>query len=307
MLEVNQLLSAPGDTAVALGCFDGLHRGHAAVIGRAVEDKRRGLIPAVFTFTANPQQELSGSGAPRLMETADKSHILKEMGVEALYQIPFSMVMDLSPEDFVKQVLGAVLRAKRVYCGFNYHFGKGGRADHRDLRKICKTYGIEAFTLDPVMDDGSPISSTRIRNMVEAGDIESANRMLGRPLFYTLEVVKGRKLGRLLGTPTLNQLFPAGFILPRFGVYASLVRFGSTTTYGVTNIGVKPTVGSDAPLSETWMPDYNGEELYGEQVTIQLLRFLRPEKKFGDLEQLRRAIVADGETAKGIAEKNATD
>lgn len=303
MLEFNRLQPAPGDTAVALGCFDGLHKGHAAVINRAVEEKSRGLIPAVFTFTASPQQELSGSGAPRLMETREKSRFLKEMGVEALYQIPFSTVMDLSSEDFVEQVLLKVLRAKRVYCGFNYHFGKGGRADHNDLGRICGQYGIEAFALDPVMDAGAPISSTRIRNMVETGDIESANRMLGRPLFYTLEVVKGRKLGRLMGTPTLNQLFPEGFILPRFGVYASLVTFDTTTTYGVTNIGVKPTVGSDAPLSETWMPDYAGDELYGKQVTVQLLRFLRPEKKFEDLDQLRRAILADGETAKGIARK----
>lgn len=301
MLEYHQLQRAPGNTAVALGCFDGLHQGHAAVISGAVREKERDYIPTVFTFTASPQRELIGSGAPRLMEPEEKSGLLKRMGVELLYQIPFAAIMDQSPEAFVRQVLGETLQAKRVFCGFNYHFGKGGRADSGELRRLCEKYGIEAVSVEPVMDSGAAISSTRIRNMVETGDIESANRMLGRPLSYTFEVVRGRRLGRLMGTPTLNQVFPQGFILPRFGVYASLVSFDGTTTYGVTNIGVKPTVGADAPLSETWMPAYKGDELYGKRVTIQLLRFLRPEKKFEDLEQLRRAILADGEKAGVLA------
>ena len=300
MIQYEELCPSSCPTAVALGFFDGLHRGHTAVIGQAVQEKQNGLMPVVFTFPDSPQRELSGSGAPRLLALPERARLLEKMGVEYLYQIPFSRLMDISPEEFVSHILRDILKAQKVFCGFNYHFGKGGRADSGDLKRLCRREGIETVSLEPVLEQGAPVSSTRIRNMVETGDIESANRMLGRPFFYEGEVVNGRKLGRLLGTPTLNQLFPEGFILPRFGVYAALVSCDGWTTSGVTNIGVKPTVGSPAPLSETWMPEYQGKELYGKKVKIQLLRFLRPDKKFEDLEQLRRAILYDGDRAREI-------
>ncbi len=300
MIQYEELHPSSHPTAVALGCFDGLHKGHAAVIGRAVQEQENGLTPTVFTFPDSPLRELSGSGAPRLMENSERSRLLEGMGVQYLYQIPFSSLMNLSPEEFVSRILRDVLQARKVFCGFNYHFGKGGRAGSGELQQLCKQEGIEAVSLDPVMEEGAPISSTRIRNMVETGNIESANRMLGRPFFYTGEVINGRKLGRLMGTPTLNQVFPEGFILPRFGVYAALVSCDGWMTSGVTNIGMKPTVGSPVPLSETWMPDYQGKELYGKQVKIQLLHFLRPEKKFEDLDRLRQAILSDGDRAREI-------
>ena len=144
------------------------------------------------------------------------------------------------------------------------------------------------------------MSSTRIRAAVEAADIPLANRLLGRPFGFSLEVIHGNHIGTGLGTPTINQAIPDNFVLPKFGVYASWVRVGGKYFAGVTNIGLKPTVGSDRVLSETWMPDFSGD-LYGKRVRLFLLRFLRPEKKFGSLQELKEEISKNTRQAKEIA------
>ena len=148
--------------------------------------------------------------------------------------------------------------------------------------------------------DGETVSSTRIRALVQQGDVAAAERLLGRPFGYDFEIVRGRQLGRTMGTPTINQVFTEGFVLPRFGVYASLVSLNDGDYYGVTNVGVKPTVGADAPLSETWIPEYHGEELYGENIRVDLIDFIRPEKKFSGIEELQNNILQNAETAKKI-------
>lgn len=298
----SSLFPAAQDTAVALGNFDGVHLGHAAVIQGAVAACTEGLLPTVLTFQKNPLQSLTGNAPPRLQEEGEKARLLQKMGVALLYDLDFPEVRELSPETFVCKVLKKTLRAKQVFCGFNYHFGKEGAGDASVLIRLCREAGIEAHSLPPVEMDGAPVSSTRIRSLLEAGAIEEANRLLGRPFSFSFEVVGGRRIGRTMGTPTLNQPFPDGFILPRFGVYASMVRFGDVRTYGVTNIGVKPTVGADGPLSETWMPEYSGSDLYGWHVQTLLLRFLRPEQKFENMTALRNAILRDGRRAKEILE-----
>ncbi len=289
------------DTSVALGFFDGLHRGHAAVLLAAVEGRRKGLVPAVFTFSASPQRELCGRGAPRLMTVSQKERALGAFGFELLYRVDFSALMEMEADAFVREVLAGAFRARRVCCGFNYRFGKGGSAGCAELSRLCAPYGIEVCALPPVLEEGAPISSTRIRALLEEGRVEEAERMLGRPFGFDFTVVHGRRIGRLMGTPTLNQPFPEDFVLPRFGVYASRVEWEGKSYVGVTNVGVKPTVGADAPLAETWMPDYRGEELYGCAVQTELLRYLRPETKFEDLDALRAAILADGRRAKELA------
>ena len=135
VIQYEELCPSSCPTAVALGFFDGLHRGHTAVIGQAVQEKQNGLMPVVFTFPDSPQRELSGSGAPRLLALPERARLLEKMGVEYLYQIPFSRLMDISPEEFVSHILRDILKAQKVFCGFNYHFGKGGRAD-RDRKSV---------------------------------------------------------------------------------------------------------------------------------------------------------------------------
>ena len=159
---------------------------------------------------------------------------------------------------------------------------------------------MELYVVPPVEDGGEKVSSTRIRKAVEAGDIPTANRLLGRPFGFSLEVIHGNHIGTGLGTPTINQAIPEGFVLPRFGVYASWCRVGGQFFYGVTNVGVKPTVGSDKVLAETWMPEFSGD-LYGKRVRVFLLEFLRPERKFASLEELKAAITYNGRQAQAVA------
>ena len=292
------LTPSKGDSAVALGNFDGLHIGHRKVIFSALDGAEKGLLPTVFTFAENPLADLGGGAGGRLLTQEDKIFLLESMGVEQLYILEFRTVKDLSAEEFVDRVLVECLRAKRACCGFNFTFGRGGKADSTALAALCGSRGMEVLVSPAVMVDGTPVSSTRIRGLLEAGRADEAERLLGRPFAYCMPVRQGRRLGHSLGTPTLNQELPQGFVQPRFGVYVSRVRVEEKQYVGVTNVGVKPTVGSDRPLSETWMPDYRGGELYGRSVRVELLHFLRPERRFPTLEELREQILRDGAQAR---------
>lgn len=298
-MKIVRSLEEMGETApssLALGAFDGLHRGHMAVIGRACapgEGGRR-LQPAVFTFSRSP------AGNSAVLTGRDKERLLEDAGVEVLYSLEFSQVKDWEAEAFVEQVLFETCAAQRLCCGEDFRFGRGARGDTALLQTLCDRRGVELTVVPPVKEGGEKVSSTRIRAAVEAGDISLANRLLGRPFGFSLEVIHGNHIGTGLGTPTINQAIPEGFVLPRFGVYASWCRVGGEYFYGVTNVGVKPTVGSDRVLAETWMPEFQGD-LYGKRVRVFLLEFLRPEKKFGSLEELKAAIQTNGEQAKEVA------
>lgn len=277
--------------SLALGAFDGLHRGHRAVIRAAAEAP---LETGVFTFDSSP------SGSPAVLTAGDKEALLASWGVDRLYTMDFQSLRDVSAEDFVQRILFDGCGAKRLCCGEDFRFGKGARGDAALLARLCEENGVELKVVPPVLDGGEKVSSTRIRAAVEAGDIPQANRLLGRPFGFALEVIHGNHIGAGLGTPTINQALPENLAMPPFGVYASWAKVGESYFYGVTNIGVKPTVGSDRALSETWMPDFSGD-LYGQSVRLYLLRFLRPEKKFPSLDALKAEIVKNGKQAKEIA------
>lgn len=294
-----ELTPSAEPTAVALGVFDGLHLGHRRVIGAALHAPE---TPAVFTFETDVLGK-AGKGAPVLLPREKKLALLGELGVRLCWSIPFSVIRDMEAEAFARDVLAGVCRAKRVCCGFNFHFGKNGAGTVQTLAELGKRYGFTVSVTEPVTLAGGTVSSTRIRSLIADGEIEEANRLLGRPFSYDFPVVHGRQLGRTLGFPTLNQRIPESFILPRFGVYASLVDVGGEKYYGVTNVGVKPTVGSEGPVCETWMPDYRGRELYGETVSCELHGFVRPERRFPGLRELQEQIFRDRETAKKIIYK----
>lgn len=285
--------------AVALGVFDGLHIGHRAVIAQAVgvED----AVPTVFTFR-QPSSTLPKEHAVELLSPEGRAEVLESIGVEELIEADFAQIRDLSPETFVRQILHGRLRARRVCCGFNFHFGKGGAGDADTLAALCRACGIETVTVDPVLVDGEPVSASRIRRAVEQGEVPMAGRLLGRPFTIDFEVVGGQRLGRLLGAPTINQPLPPHFVQPRFGVYASSVIADGRVYHGVTNVGRRPTVSGDdqPPLAETWIPGYSGD-LYGQHVPVSLTRFLRPESKFGSLDALQDQILRDEAAARPAA------
>ena len=286
---------SPKPTAVALGYVDGVHLGHKTVIKAAVDCKRDGLVPAVFTFSSTPKR---GTEHSQLTNFEEKARIFEQIGVEILYIPDFETVRDKTPEEFVEEVLKNVFRAGKVFCGYNYHFGKNGTATGDVLTQLCKKHGIEAFINNPVKMRRDYVSSTKIREYLKDGKIQEANKMLGYDFGIISESVEGKHLGTVLGTPTINLNFESNRLIPRYGVYASVVIIGGERHIGVTNIGIRPTVSEkNVPNCETWMPLYNGGELYGKRVEVRLQEFLRPEKKFASLSELKQAIKRDGETA----------
>lgn len=280
--------------ALALGTFDGLHRGHMAVINAACGAD---CEPAVFTFNASP------SGGAAVITAQDKLEILEKSGVKRVYSFEFDDLKNMPAEEFAAEVLFKRCCAARLFCGEDFRFGRKAEGDITLLKKMCDSAGVTLGVIAPVEDGSGKVSSTRIRAAVEQGDIPTANRLLGRPFGYSLTVIHGNHIGTGMGTPTINQALPQGFALPKFGVYASWAEVDGKMYYGVTNIGVKPTVGSDSVLSETWMPDFSGD-IYGKQVRIHLLEFIRAEKKFNSLDELKAEIKRNAVQAKQIAKKN---
>ena len=278
-------------TSVAVGFFDGLHIGHRAVIDAAVSG---GASAAVCTFPLTDPP--AGHDAPWLLLPEERRALLHDWGVSGTAEWGYSEIGQLSPEEFFDR-LCAAFDPCAVCCGYNYRFGRRAAGDVDVLRGLCAARGIELRVVEPVSLGGVPVSSTRIRALLTDGKPEEAARCLGRPFSFTLPVVEGRRLGRTLDFPTINQPFPERLIRPRFGVYVSAVRLNGRLLRGVTDIGVKPTVGSDCVLAETHIFGC-GEDLYGETLEVELLGFLRPERRFGSLEELRAAIAHDADCAR---------
>ena len=290
-------------SCVALGFFDGVHRGHRAVIDACCAAKGSDTA-AVLTFRESPAAALGGSAPPLLTDNSRKAALCADAGVDAVIFADFDAIRDLSPADFVRLILKDRLRARRVFCGYNYRFGRCGAGDTDALVRLCAQEGIEATVVPSVYLDREAVSSTRIRRLIAEGGIEDANRLLGYPYALCGEIAGGNRIGTALGYPTVNIPIPDGLCVPRCGVYASRVTIDGRVYRGATNIGVHPTVGaSPVPLCETFLIDYPGGELYGRAASCELLRFIRPERRFSGAEELRRQVEQDIAAIRGAAEK----
>lgn len=299
-----EILPEKQNTSVALGFFDGLHIGHRQVLGEAVKGKDNSLLPICFTFAQSPKSVLKNLPQEALMSLDNKKSVLSEIGIKHLYMCDFKSIVDIPAKEFVENVLIKTLKAKKLCCGFNYTFGKNGEGNTDMLADICKQNGIELVVLPPIKADDDVVSSTLIRELIKSGNISKANKLLGSYFGFCGEIIHGQHLGRELGTPTLNQALNKELVIPKFGVYASCVTLCNGKKYcGVTNIGVKPTVGNFAPLCETWMPNYEGEELYGKLADVRLIEFIREEKKFASLDELKKAILENAKMALNIFEQ----
>lgn len=291
------------NSGVALGFFDGIHLGHRAVIGAMVDYcKSNNLLPVVYTFEKNPAL-LFGKNVEVITPNSERTAILYGIGVEKVIEENFLSIKDMTPQQFVEEVLVKKLHASKVFCGFNYHFGKGGKGDSKMLKEICSLYNIETEEIPPVEALGDTVSSTRIRRLIKDGDIETANQLLGNCFGFSSVIEEGNHIGRLMETPTINQKLPENLAIPRFGVYTSIVKVDGKSYAGVTNIGVKPTIGNYSPLSETWLPEYNGPDLYGKKTDVRLLCFQRDEKRFESIKELEAQIKTDGQNALTNIEK----
>ncbi len=284
------------ERALALGYFDGLHVAHMKVLAAALTQKKCGLVPAVLLFDRHPAEVLYGAKISRLLTEADRDAILSDMGFE-LIRMSFAGIKDLSPASFFFDILVKKLRCGFVSCGYNYTFGKNGEGSENLLAALCLTGGVALSVSEQVCDNGIPVSSSAIRNAAAEGDMETVSRMLGRPLTFEAPVFSGDHRGRKLDAPTANQYLPDGFIRPRAGVYTSVAQFEGKRYPAVTNIGVRPTFHGDSFRSETHIMDYSGD-LYGKQIRLYLLSFLRAERTFDSFDALKTQIGADIAAAK---------
>ncbi len=281
------------NTVVALGFFDGVHLGHQSVIRACKNYADSKLKTAILTFKNSPAEILSDTKKPLITTIKQKAALFEQAGIDSAYFIDFKDVQNLSGESFVRDILADKLNAKIVVTGFNYHFGKGGKENADDLCKLCEKYAIKTYVCDPVMYDDAPVSSTRIRECIKSGEVDKANSMLGYDFSFEAEIISGNHIGSKINLPTINQPLIPQLVVPKFGVYASLVSINNKTYIGATNIGVHPTVAQTTPLCETHLIDYNGKDLYGASAKIKLLKFIREERKFDSIEQLRIQIEND--------------
>lgn len=282
-------------SAVALGNFDGVHMAHREVLKNAKKYSLDNSVKAVsLVFDVHPKNYFSKK-VGLLMTDEDRLNEIKKLGLE-IKTVSFEKVKDYEGEKFVSEILAGELKAKAVFCGYNYHFGVGGKADVEVLKKICKEYDIEVFVSDKVIFENEAVSSTKLRELLRLGEVEKVNKLMNRAFSYSLEVVHGQKRGREMGYPTLNQYFPAELVIPRFGVYASLAEVDSKEYVSFTNIGSRPTFPENDVRSETHIFDFDGD-LYGKKVRVSLYKFLRPEIKFTTPENLIKQLSTDKKTA----------
>lgn len=284
------------NAAVALGLFDGVHLGHRAVLSAAAEQKNNGLIPCAFTFS--PDSTARKGAAGYIYGTEEKNYILgEECGIERISSPPFADVCGLDGETFARDILCGELGAAFVCCGNDFRFGCGASCGLAELTELGRKYGFEVRAVDDVYCSGKRVSSTEIRMLLEEGDIDSADRFLGAPYMILKEVSHGAALGRTIGFPTANQVFGKGQLVPKYGVYSSRTTVDGISYRSMTNIGMKPTVDyGGAPLAETYIHGFSGD-IYGRAIKVELLGFIRPERRFGSVEELKAQIAADAETA----------
>lgn len=282
--------------ALALGTFDGLHRGHLNVLNEAKAFEAKGFTPAMLMFDNHPQAVLKGVAPPMLITYEDKEKKAKELGILPV-NMSFEEIRNLSPEEFLRDILIKKHNVGAVICGENFLFGKDGGGNSKILCELCEKYGIIYKMAKSIDYDGEMISATRIRKALSEGDIKTANDMLGRYFSYDFLVVEGNKIGKkIFGFPTINQHFPIGFINLKHGVYASQSTVDGKIYPSVTNFGCHPTVGGDKVLSETCILGFDGN-LYYRKIKVELLGFIRNEKKFNSKDELKAQIDNDSKQA----------
>ena len=288
-----------GSCVLVLGMFDGVHRGHQALLmaGRDLADQY-GMPLHVCTFEPHPLQVLRKEAAPPLLTTlTERAQLMASFGVDALCVHTFTRkVASQEPEDFLRQ-LDEVYNPHAIVAGFNYSFGSKGRGDGEMLKAWGAEHGCEVVIVPKVELDGDSVSSTRIRLMLREGNIHGATRLLGHGYTLSGRVTSGKRIGRTMGYPTANVEIPQGKALPAYGVYACWLTVGSETHEAVVNVGRHPTLPEGAVTVEAHVLD-DSLDLYGKKVRLTLLHFQRPEKTFADVEELRQQITQDAEDAR---------
>ncbi len=286
------------EKAVALGTFDGVHLGHQTVMEvTQTIALMENLTPCAISFLNHPLSVVGAGAPPLLTLPAEKALLASRCGIEELVLLPFTRSLaDLPAEAFAAQLVRKY-RARHIVVGENYTFGAGGAGDIDLLDRLSKQMGFVLHVAPKLGVSGMDVSSTNIRNLLTQGDVRRAAALLGRAYSIGGPIVHGRRIGHSLGFPTINIGIPKGKLLPKFGVYFGYARLGGRDYRAMFNLGLKPTVGSDAPTLEAHLLNFSGE-VYGEAARVSFVARIRDEKKFGSREELSRRIAKDLEAAR---------
>ena len=281
------------ESAVTLGKFDGIHKGHQKLMRQILEKKAQGLKSVVFTFGQMPGRAFCGKGCTILTKAERRSH-LEAMGIDYMVECPFvPQIISMEPERFIEEILVNQLHAKYIAVGPDFRFGHDRKGDDSLLKKMSSVYGYEVEVFEKECLDQKEISSSYVRDMLEIGEMETVRNLLGYPYYVSGTVVHGHEIGRKLGIPTINLLPDEEKMLPPNGVYLTRTVFGKNALFGITNIGVKPTIsGEEAKGVETHLFDFDGD-LYDKELVVEFFAYERPERCFDSLEDLKEQLTKD--------------
>ncbi len=287
----------PFETAITIGAFDGIHLGHKALLKETLNIAQNfNLVPLVVTFDPHPRKVIQPHLSFKLLTTfEEKLELIEKEGFENLAIIPFTRSLsELSPDLFVEKYLVDFLKARYVIVGFNFRFGKNRSGNTELLKKLGEKYQFQVKEIPPVIIEEIKVSSSYIRKLIAQGEVEKAALFLGRPYFLTGRVIKGKGRGKILGFPTANLSIPEDKLVPARGVYAVWVYFFDQKYKGALNIGINPTFEENNFSIEVHLLNFNSsKDLYGESLRIEFIKYIRPEKKFTSIEELKNQISKD--------------
>lgn len=290
---------------MALGFFDGIHVGHAALINKIKQRaEETGAEPAVLTFDVHPDNLVFKKIVPLINSAEDRENILSRcFGIDDVVVIHFSQrVMHMDWQDFIDELIDE-MNLRWIVVGHDFCFGYKGLGTAEKLKAYCAERGVGCDIIPAVCRDGVVVSSTLIRQLIETGEMEKANEYLGHPHTLTDVIRTGYHLGTKMGTPTINMSFPQGVIIPRHGVYAAMAYIDGQEYMSVTNVGIRPTVSDSGNVNvESFLLDFCGN-LYGHRARIDFYKFLRPERKFDDVNELAAQIKSDAQTTREYFER----
>lgn len=295
-----------GKTVVAFGMFDGVHEGHAQLMLKANQlAMEHGLTSVVYTFSSHPIATFAPERVPVQLDTrSERIRSIAQLGVGVAVLRPFDEEFAArSPEEFVRSFCKA-LHPAHVVIGFNYSFGCKGAGKAEDMVRLGKAYGFETHVVPEVQLGGQPVSSTRVRAAIAAGEMQQARELLGRPYSLCGVVIPGKQLGRRLDFPTANLTWPKGKAIPPKGVYAARAYLRGEWHIAAVNIGSHPTAPGGDPTIEANLIDYAGGECYGCHMRLELYERIREERKFDSLEALREEVMKNREQVRAYFEKN---
>ncbi|MDY0234475.1 MAG: bifunctional riboflavin kinase/FAD synthetase [Gudongella sp.] len=274
-------------TALALGNFDGVHIGHQELIKSMIKNaKERKLMPSILIFENHTKSFVYGNGPRLINNNKQKNDFLEKLGIEVLYTMKFDRdIMQLGPEEFVKDILIQKLNCKFVTVGSDYRFGYRAEGDAKRLQKISKELDIGIEILNPLKDKGKVVSSTLVREYITDGNIREVNHLLARPFSIIGEVIHGKGIGKKMGVPTANLLLKNKYIIPKKGIYQTETKFDGKCYLSATNIGINPTFKDDELKIENHIIGLD-EDIYGKDIEISFFEYLRPEMKFDSIDML---------------------